>query len=110
MSFAGTAEADLTANDGLKLWFTPGQQCCGGGPNPPNSFTADGIMTLWGANGFDISAFQNDPQSGWASTGGNFTTTIGLDLRVHLVPEPTSLLLMGVGMLGLSMRRRVISA
>ena len=35
MSFAGTAKADLIANDGLKLWFTPGPQCCGPSPNPP---------------------------------------------------------------------------
>ena len=68
MSFAGTAKADLIANDGLKLWFTPGPQCCGPSPNPPNSFdSTDGVMTLWGANGYDTSAFPGDPQSGWAS-------------------------------------------
>lgn len=90
------------------IGFMPGDICCNGNANgtpglDPNSFDAStGILTLWGANGF-------------VSSGTNVGTyyvneTLGMDIRLQLsqVPEPGMLMLLGMGLLGLGLRRRRI--
>lgn len=112
MSFAGTANAMLNAADGDRLWFTPGIQCCSGSSNPPNSINSTaGLLTIWGANGFNHDAYEQNPgiANPW---NGSRPTTIGLDLRVHLVqvPEPATLPIMGLGLIGFTMRRGNLQA
>ena len=63
--------------------FEPGDQCCSGGLDDPNSFVANGsgaLLTLWGANRYN-------------STRGKYDTgnTVGMDFGLQLsqqVPEP----------------------
>jgi PEP-CTERM motif len=90
-------QATMVGTGGDNLYFKLGYQCCGSSNNDPNTFNplGNGILTLWGANGWDgQSDFTDD-------------TSLGMDLRLQLtqVPEPTSLILMGVGLLGLGYRK-----
>jgi len=99
----------------MTLTFEDGDVCCGGNGNgtpgdDPNSFVSDGsggaIITLWGANGYTSTS----PTSGSYDNEGG-PTTVGMDLRLQLsrVPEPTTVMLMGLGLLGLGFRRRIVS-
>lgn len=98
------ADLFLGSNDG-DIYFKPGHICCEAieGPNSIINDTVNGgkIITLWGANGYN---------NGTYAGGGD--TDLGMDLRIHLtqaqVPEPASMIIMGLGLLGLGFGRRVL--
>jgi len=109
VSFEGD---DLITDDNTNaeniLYFEDDIVCCDANDNGPNSFLSDVvlggmIMTLWGANGWDTVI----DDGGFNSDNDDYPTNIGIDLRLHLtaVPEPDSLILMGIGLLGLGFRR-----
>jgi hypothetical protein len=104
IAFAGN---DLTGNGDLDLFFKLGYQCCGSTDNDPNTFNSlgNGILTLWGANGWNPEA--DDSNSGNGTGDYSDSTTLGMDLRLKLtqVPEPTSLILMSLGLFGLGFRK-----
>ena len=93
VDFAGS-DLFTGSNDG-DIYFKPGHICCEAieGPNSIINDTVNGgkIITLWGANGFS---------NGTYAGGGD--TDLGMDLRIHIrkVPEPASLIIMGLGLLG----------
>lgn len=99
VDFAGS-DLFTGSNDG-DIYFKPGHICCEAveGPNSIINDTVNGgkIITLWGANGFS---------NGTYAGGGD--TDLGMDLRIHIrkVPEPASLIIMGLGLLGLGFGRK----
>jgi len=91
------------------LGFMSGDVCCSGNNNSqpgldPNSFdVSEGILTLWGASGFD-------------GDSSYIESILGMDLRLTMsvapdtssVPEPGTLTLLGlgIGLLGFARRKR----
>lgn len=88
------------ALDDAVLGFMSGDICCNGNNNAtpgldPNSFElSSGVLTLWGADGFNLS---NGSYSG---------SSLGMDLRIQLVPEPATLALFGLGLIGVAARKK----
>ena len=83
--------------------FNVGDVCCSDGVTDPNSFTdqknGTAWITLWGANGWNGSHYDNSSNYG--------ETTVGMDLRLQLtrVPEPSTLILMAMGLLIVGSKR-----
>lgn len=90
----------------------PGDICCSGNANAvagldPNSFDpASGILSLWGANGFN-------PAGNSVASYYNGAPSLGMDLRVRMAPVPVpesagwSLLALGFTALLILRSRRV---
>lgn len=71
------------------------------------------VFDTTGANGADLNftfvfsvAAGSAGQLGSASGSTNFTPTLGTDIVVHTVPEPTTALLIGLGLVGLGVAGR----
>lgn len=94
----GTISWDFTMADANSplvddtLYFTDRNYVTSSGGHTANSWE-NGYLTLWGGNN-------------WIETCGFHRTTLGMDLVLHTVPEPGTLLLLGAGFGGLVLARR----
>lgn len=68
----------------------------------------EGVIVFSGQGYTSIFNSAGRYESGWSAYlwGGDSRHNLGIDLGIHAVPEPTTLLLLGAGMIGLMVGRR----